>query len=310
MMQHLVYKCPKCQNTLLVSNKMLHDLRCTESNPATYENIISQQPQPDPSKSSTENSNNFNTPPRTSRRMSIKHKDGTMTDFRKEKDIKGKEELIAVKYDPQGNVISRKKADNVDEYDLNDANEDGEVNEFYNADVNYDPEKYYEVNEENERKYNNIKHMNNMNNFMNNNTVTVSNNQVIYETAAPQEIVYEAPAIYDQNVTVNKPIHETIISHDPNIPDTAYNDIIRNTINDLNKGNNLGNYNNPFNNVNINDVNYSQINTHSSTYQNFGMNNYNIGNSNIYSQASYNNNINFDGAGTSNNDFNNIQYPY
>jgi len=310
MMQHLVYKCPKCQNTLLVSNKMLHDLRCTESNPATYENIISQQPQPDPSKSSTENSNNFNTPPSTSRRMSIKHKDGTMTDFRKEKDIKGKEELIAVKYDPQGNVISRKKADNVDEYDLNDANEDGEVNEFYNADVNYDPEKYYEVNEENERKYNNIKHMNNMNNFMNNNTVTVSNNQVIYETAAPQEIVYEAPAIYDQNVTVNKPIHETIISHDPNIPDTAYNDIIRNTINGLNKGNNLGNYNNPFNNVNINDVNYSQINTHSSTYQNFGMNNYNIGNSNIYSQASYNNNINFDGAGTSNNDFNNIQYPY
>ena len=310
MMQHLVYKCPKCQNTLLVSNKMLHDLRCTESNPATYENIISQQPQPDPSKSSTENSNNFNTPPSTSRRMSIKHKDGTMTDFRKEKDIKGKEELIAVKYDPQGNVISRKKADNVDEYDLNDANEDGEVNEFYNADVNYDPEKYYEVNEENERKYNNIKHMNNMNNFMNNNTVTVSNNQVIYETAAPQEIVYEAPAIYDQNVTVNKPIHETIISHDPNIPDTAYNDIIRNTINGLNKGNNLENYNNPFNNVNINDVNYSQINTHSSTYQNFGMNNYNIGNSNIYSQASYNNNINFDGAGTSNNDFNNIQYPY
>ena len=310
MMQHLVYKCPKCQNTLLVSNKMLHDLRCTESNPATYENIISQQPQPDPSKSSVENSNNFNTPQRTSRRMSIKHKDGTMTDFRKEKDIKGKEELIAIKYDPQGNVISRKKADNVDEYDLNDANEDGEVNEFYNADVNYDPEKYYEVNEENERKYNNIKNMNNMNNFMNNNTVTVSNNQVIYETAAPQEIVYEAPAIYDQNVTVNEPIHETIISHDPNISDTAYNDIISNTINGLNKGNNLENYNNPFNNLNINDVNYSQINNHSSTYQNYGMNNYNIGNSNIYSQASYNNNINFDGAGISNNDFNNIQYPY
>ena len=232
------------------------------------------------------------------------------THFRKEKDIKGKEELIAIKYDPQGNVISRKKADNVDEYDLNDANEDGEVNEFYNADVNYDPEKYYEVNEENERKYNNIKNMNNMNNFMNNNIVTVSNNQVIYETAAPQEIVYEAPAIYDQNVTVNEPIHETIISHDPNISDTAYNDIISNTINGLNKGNNLENYNNPFNNLNINDVNYSQINNHSSTYQNYGMNNYNIGNSNIYSQASYNNNINFDGAGISNNNFNNIQYPY
>ena len=42
-----------------------------------------------------------------------------MTDFRREKDIKGKEELIAVKYDPQGNVISRKKADDID---LNNVN--------------------------------------------------------------------------------------------------------------------------------------------------------------------------------------------
>lgn len=312
MIQHLVYKCPKCQNTLLVSNKMLHDLRCTESNPATYENIISQQPQPDANKSSEGNSNNFNTPPRTSRRMSIKHKDGTMTDFRKEKDMKGKEELIAVKYDPQGNVILRKKADNFDEYEyeMNNINEEEEVNEFYNADVNYDPEKYYEVNEENERKYNNMNNANNMNNLVNNNTVTINNNQVIYETAAAQEIVYEAPAIYDQNVTINKPIHETIISHDPNISDTAYNDIIRSTINGLNNGNNLDNYNNLFNNVNINDVNYSQINNQSSTYQNIGTNNYNIENSNIYNQGSYNNNINFDGAGINNNDFNNIQYPY
>lgn len=59
-MQHLVYKCPKCQNTLLVSNKMLHDLRCTEENPATYENFISQQPQPG-LEESTRKSNNFNT---------------------------------------------------------------------------------------------------------------------------------------------------------------------------------------------------------------------------------------------------------
>ena len=307
MMKHLVYKCPKCQNTLLVSNKMLHDLRCTESNPATYENIISQQPQPDANKSSVRNSNHFNTPTRTSRRMSIKHKDGTMTDFRKEKDIKGKEELIAVKYDPQGNVISRKKADNF-EYDLNDVNEDEEVNGFYNADVNYDPEKYYEVNEENERKYNNI---NNMNNYMNKNTVTINNNQVLYETSPAQEVVYQAPVIYDQNITVNKPIHETYISHDPNISDAEYNDIIRNTINGLNNGNNLENYSNLFNNANINNVNYSQINNYPNTYQNFGMNNNSIGNSNIYNQGSYINNINFNGASINNsNNFNNIQYPY
>ena len=314
MMQHLVYKCPKCQNTLLVSNKMLHDLRCTESNPATYENIISQQPQPDTNKSSVGNSNDFNTPPRTSRRMSIKHKDGTTTDLRKEKNMKGKEELIAVKYDPQGNVISRKKADNLDEYDLNnvedDVNDNEEVNEFYNADVNYDPEKYYEVNEENERKYNNMNNMNNMNNFINNNTVTINNNQVIYETAEAQEIVYEAPAIYDQNVTINKPIHETVISHDPNISDSAFNDIIRSTINGLNNGNNIENFSTQFNNVDINNMNYSQINDNSSTYQNFNVNNYNIENNNIYNQDSYNNNLNFEGAGINNNDFNNIQYPY
>ena len=42
MIQHLIYKCPKCHNTLLVSNKMLHDLRCTEDNPATYENVLRQ----------------------------------------------------------------------------------------------------------------------------------------------------------------------------------------------------------------------------------------------------------------------------
>ena len=42
MIQHLIYNCPKCNNTLLVSNKMLHDLRCTEDNPATYENVLRQ----------------------------------------------------------------------------------------------------------------------------------------------------------------------------------------------------------------------------------------------------------------------------
>lgn len=36
------YICPKCGNTLLMANKMLHDLKCTEQRPATYENILSQ----------------------------------------------------------------------------------------------------------------------------------------------------------------------------------------------------------------------------------------------------------------------------
>jgi hypothetical protein len=146
---------------------------------------------------------------------------------------------------------------------------------------------------------------------MNKNTVTINNNQVLYETSPAQEVVYQAPVIYDQNITVNKPIHETYISHDPNISDAEYNDIIRNTINGLNNGNNLENYSNLFNNVNINNVNYSQINNYPNTYQNFGMNNNSIGNSNIYNQGSYIDNINFNGASINNsNNFNNIQYPY
>ena len=316
-MQHLVYKCPKCQNTLLVSNKMLHDLRCTEENPATYENFISQQPQPS-LEESTRKSNNFNTPQRFSRRMSIKHHDGTMTDFRKEKNMKGKEELVAIKYDPQGNVISRKKADNFefDEYndEINGDNE--EVSDFYNADVNYDPEKYYEVNEENERKYNN---MNNMNNYVNNNQVIINNNQVIYETAIPQEYVYEAPAVYDQNVTINQPIEETIINHDPHLSHSALDDIIRSTMHGTNNNNNLGNL---FNNVNINEYNPFQsnnINTSNVFNQSYNINSFNPGNSDIFSQGINSNSINVNmgnndilrrTAGIGSNDYNNMQYQY
>ena len=314
-MQHLVYKCPKCQNTLLVSNKMLHDLRCTEENPATYENFISQQPQPTLEDSSRK-SNNFNTPQRFSRRMSIKHHDGTMTDFRKEKNMKGKEELVAIKYDPQGNVISRKKADNFefDEYNDEIEGDNEDVEDFYNADVNYDPTKYYEVNEENERKYSN---MNNMNNYIDN-PVIINNNQVIYETAMPQEYVYEAPAVYDQNVTINQPIEETIINHDPNISHNVLDDIIRTTIHG-NSSNNLGN---PFNinNININDYNSfhsNNINTNNLYDQNYNINSYNPGNSDIFSQGINNNSINMGGndilrrtAGIGSTDYNNIQYPY
>ena len=61
MIQHRVYQCPKCLNTLLVSNKMLHDLRCTEENPATYENILFRQTQ------QTSNNQNY---PKTEKRLS------------------------------------------------------------------------------------------------------------------------------------------------------------------------------------------------------------------------------------------------
>ena len=308
MIPHLVYKCPKCQNTLLVSNKMLHDLRCTFENPATYENIISQQNQDIINEASNYNSNLRNSSARYSTRMSIKHDDGTMTDFRKEKNMQGKEELVEIKYDPQGNVISRKKADNsAYNNQLNDNYQ--EVTDFYDF-VDYDPNEYYEVNEENERKYNNMNK--NINNIINNNEITYNNNQVIYQTAAPQEIVYEAPAQYDPNITINQPIEETVINSEPNLSHNTLNNIIRNS---LSRANNMNsNSANLFNNAYSNEFNYStqtnNINTSMYT-QNINLNNLgnnqglDLGNSNFGTDDVLRRT-----AGIGSNNFTNIQYPY
>ena len=301
MIQHLVYKCPKCQNTLLVSNKMLHDLKCTEENPATYENILSQQGQQATNYISNYNPNEISSI-RTSRRMSIKHDDGTMTDFRKEKNMRGKEELVEIKYDPQGNIISRKKADN-SQY-IEQLNNDYQEVTGFNEFVDYDPNEYYEVNEENERKYNNM----NNNNIIDNG-ITFNNNQVIYETAATQEIVYEAPPQYDPNITINQPIEETVVNSNGNLSHNTINNIIRNS---LTRSNNLdNNLSNPFNNMNINEFNIDNI-INSQILNNSSGNNgiYNqgmgINNNNIYMGTGGILNVNEGG----NNDFNNVQYPY
>ena len=308
MIQHLVYKCPKCQNTLLVSNKMLHDLKCTEENPATYESILSQQEQQVTNYISNYNPNE-NSSMRTSRRMSIKHDDGTMTDFRKEKNMRGKEELVEIKYDPQGNIISRKKADNSEfiEQLNNDYQEVTGFNDF----VDYDPNEYYEVNEENERKYNN------MNNNIIKNEITYNNNQIIYETAATQEIVYEAPPQYDPNITINQPIEETVVNSNGNLSHNTINNIIGNS---MTRSNNLNNnLSNPFNNMNTNEFNYpSQENSINNIINSQILDN-RTGNNGIYNQGmGINNNNIYTGTenilngteGISNNNFNNVQYPY
>ena len=115
------YICPKCGNTLLMANKMLHDLKCTEQRPATYENILSQNIY------SSFNGYNYdinlnmdnlaNSGLRKSastgnfKRMSYMNNDGTTTEIKKDTNMSGKEELLEITYDPQGNIISRKKAD-------------------------------------------------------------------------------------------------------------------------------------------------------------------------------------------------------
>ena len=279
MIYHRVYKCPKCFNTLLVSNKMLHDLRCTEENPATYENILFRQSQQIPNNSSYNNYNDSG----FSERMSIKNDDGTMIDIRKEKNLRGKDEYVEIKYDPQGNVISRKKASNHgyggNENNFNDISEfdDYEDDDFS---TNYDNSNntYYEINKETEIR---------------------KAPSIIYETAEPQEIIYEAPAKYDPNVTINKPIFETTINSDTGISDTIMDDIIRNTLTRNNDNNNFGNHLNIHNNSNINEYDYSQNytqnysknkNQNSNSYnQEYNMNNYdnqfNYENNGIYKES-------------------------
>ena len=193
MIQHQVYQCPKCFNTLLVSNKMLHDLRCTFENPATYENIMRQSQQ------MSNDNNQMNSSQNISGRMSITNEDGTSIDIVREKSIRGKDELIEIKYDPQGNVISRKRAD----YDIPQNNNNFHELNYYNEDgnnfkENYDNNNntYYEVNKEEEIR---------------------KAPSVIIETAEAQEIIYEAPAKYDPHVTINKPIFQETIINNSNV---------------------------------------------------------------------------------------------
>ncbi len=251
MFQHLIYKCPKCKNTLLVSNKMLHDLRCTEENPATYENILRQSQVREVQEESPYNSSSqFSSGVRRS------NNDGTSSEIKKNINIKGEEEYIETRYDPEGNIISRKRAENII-YNNNipQNNNYQEVSEFYE----YEDDNNDYVNENNiENEY-----------YVEPNIEINNNQQIIYHTALPQEIIYEAPAQYDPNITINQPIQETIINADENLNDNIVNDIIRSSIrqagnsnlniqiNNQNIGNNIGNINN------INDItnyNYNQTN--------------------------------------------------
>ena len=314
MHQHLVYKCPKCLNTLLVSNKMLHDLRCTKENPATYENILHRQSQ---QREKDKTNNKYpNTVQRSTKRRSIANEDGTMIDITKEKNIRGKEEFIETKYDKEGNILSRRRADS--------------------PEINSKKNNFHEFSEYNEGDDNN-KYDENYDN--NNNTYYQTSNEIkvtkappsiVYETIAPQEYVYMAPAKYHPHVTINKPIEETIISNNENLSETVMNDIIRQTVHSGDNSNttannyniNMDNLNGYSNNIettnynqnhnqnyttdNYNDYNYNQINNNNYNYNQINNNDYNyneINNNDYnYNQTSNNNYEN-------NTDFNN-QYNY
>jgi hypothetical protein len=258
---------------------MLHDLRCTEENPATYENVL-RQSQIMNNISLPQNSlNGFQDGLRKS------NLDGTSSDIKRNINFNGEEEYIETRYDAEGNIISRKRADNF-EYNLpqnNNYEEVSEFNEYEEEDNNY------------------------VNNPIQNNiyiepTVGINNAQeILYETAQPQEIVYEAPAKYDPNITINQPIQETIISSDINLSDNVMKDIIRHSIrltgnNNINLQINNGNVDNIMGNINnINNIpNFSDSNTDIiNNIINGSLNqNLNFDNNNIFNQGTDFNNIN------------------
>ena len=306
-MFHHVYKCPKCLNTLLVSNKMLHDLRCTYENPATYENVLLRQSQQMDNNPSFNNKNSNN--PQSFGRTSIKNDDGTMIEIVKEKNMRGKEELIELKYDPQGNIISRRKADPMrlrnyqDNDDLDNISESDEFNyDFENdSELRYDNNNntYYEVNNEMEE--------------------IRKKPSVIIETAEAKEYIYEAPAQYDPHVTINKPIESITILDNGGLIGGTIDDIIRNTLTRDNDNNSYNNFQN--NNLNIGgEYNYSHNNDYNiNDYnQSYDVNNYNNQSNNTGSNDTYNNqsfqmndNNNNKFNDTNNNfDFNSYNYQY
>ena len=267
---HLIYICPKCHNTLLVSNQMLHDLRCTEENPATYEKVMNQQNQDNECTPKKNNSLRFSSGLRKS------NKDGTSSDIQKNIKLNGQEEYIETKYDAEGNIISRKKAENIDINDYEEENDDYPENTDFKA--------YDQYEESEDLKENIIENPNNNINFAQNNyyiepTININNQQIIYTTTAtPQEVIYEAPAKYDPNITINQPIEETVIASDGNLNDNVMKQILRNSIT---KGLNtqINNYGNISQNTNYNnyeqptDINYINNINNGEINLNYGLDN-------------------------------------
>lgn len=112
MNSNKVYQCPKCFNKLLYSNKMLHDLKCTRQRPADFSQV-----NPVASYRYNYNDMNYNNTfqnysfSNSAGKTTFLNDDGTTTEIKRDKNMSGKEELLEITYDPQGNIIGRKKAD-------------------------------------------------------------------------------------------------------------------------------------------------------------------------------------------------------
>ena len=272
------YQCPKCFNILPISNKILHDLKCTKERPVQfsqenpYTSSVSYNYDDGLRYSTNDYSNlristdlNLASELRNSagsryyKRMSYMNDDGTTTEIKKDTNMSGKEELLEITYDPQGNIIGRKKADGG------------------RSSVRF---KFHEL-----QDYSSYDPMDNYNIY--------EGGSVYVQTVPTTEIIYEPVTSY----TIDYSNVNNLYEHD--FGTTGYS-LMNNNINNgrmVNLDNNNTNSNNTYSNSYT--TNYQTNNTNSNLNQYFTDYNYNntytnqnsnvINNSNNYSTTNYNN---------------------
>ena len=273
------YQCPKCFNILPISNKILHDLKCTKDRPVQfsqenpYTSSISYNYDEGLRYSTTDYSNlrissdlNLASELRNSagsryyKRMSYMNDDGTTTEIKKDTNMSGKEELLEITYDPQGNIIGRKKADGG------------------RSSVRF---KFHEL-----QDYSSYDPMDNYNIY--------EGGSVYVQTVPTTEIIYEPVTSYTIDYsTVNNNLYE----HD--FGTTGYS-LMHNSINNakmvnLENNNNNTTYSNNYtnnyqtNNTTSNSNQYFSDYNYNNTYTNQNSNVINNSNNYNYSTTNYNN---------------------
>ena len=293
------YKCPKCGNILLSSNKILHDLKCTEKMPATYDNIINQNiysslrmPNSNIRLSGT-NANNLSTsglkkgisgsPFKSS---SIVNKDGTTTEIKLEKSISGKVELLETTYDPQGNVITRKKAESgnnntklgfheIKEFKSNDEKDNYNIYEGGNVFLQTVPREKKKKNKTNDPNKNEL------------NKDKQNQEEKKIESTPPQPIEHN----YGKH-------GYTWMQNNINTISVNIDDIRNNKVNNINVPSINEDLNKYFN------MSYNNGNNYSTAVSN-NYNNYNVFSDNSYN---YNTNVNVNNSSNLNNNNNNYNY--
>jgi hypothetical protein len=267
--------------------------------PATYDNIINQNiysslrmPNSNIRLSGT-NANNLSTsglkkgisgsPFKSS---SIVNKDGTTTEIKLEKSISGKVELLETTYDPQGNVITRKKAESgnnntklgfheIKEFKSNDEKDNYNIYEGGNVFLQTVPREEQEKNKTNDPNKNEL------------NKDKQNQEEKKIESTPPQPIEHN----YGKH-------GYTWMQNNINTISVNIDDIRNNKVNNINVPSINEDLNKYFN------MSYNNGNNYSTAVSN-NYNNYNVFSDNSYN---YNTNVNVNNSSNLNNNNNNYNY--